>query len=401
MLRAAGCLAVCALVCASLSSCGGGTSSSSSGGSGGGATSSSTEYLYSVAADQFEVYQVNTSSGKLSLVQNLPIGQSGGGGANTTFQQGNNQYFFTASSNGISAFSIGSDGKLSALSNSPFPIPQSLLFQPDIGSLIPGSDGTHLYGLDGSGSILVMSVGSTGAITCDSLIRPPSIQAGSGYGAVLGPSGRSIYYMANGIFEYSQQGDEYSAILGYSVDPSTGTPTAMPAPGALLPPNSLPEFMINDPTGQLYYVGLSGSGSIAAFSRDSTTGAFTEAAGSPYTVGGAGAEITGLAMHPSGKYLYTVDLWNGTILGYSINSSTGALTPLPGSPFPAQTLSSDDVITQGPLAVDPSGNLLLVSTTGNYTAVYKINQNSGVLSAAGSPQSTAGGLETFNFLTVN
>lgn len=402
MLKAVSCFALCAVVCACLSSCG--TANSASGGGGGsGTTPASTEYLYSVAEDTIEVYKVNTGSGNLSLVQNLqPPDQNQGLGSSAVFKQGNNQYLFVVAplAEGIYAFSIGSDGNLTSLNDTPYTVPQSISSSPQIGTLMPSSDGTHLYALDVSGSIYVITVGSTGAITYDSLVRPSSLEIGFGYDAVLDPSGQSIYYTTDGISEFNQLGDDYSAILGYSLDPSTGAPTPMSAPSIVLPPNSQPVFITNDPTGQFYYVGLENSDTIAAFSQDSSTGVFTEAAGSPYTAGASGAQITGFAMHPSGKYLYTVDGSTGGILGYAINSSTGALTPLPGSPFPAQT-ASNEVGTQGPLAVDPSGNLLLVSMNGSYTAIYKINQSTGALSVAGSPQSTQGGLETFSFLTMN
>jgi 6-phosphogluconolactonase (cycloisomerase 2 family) len=38
---------------------------------------------------------------------------------------------------------------------------------------------------------------------------------------------------------------------------------------------------------------------------------------------------------PSGKYLYAADPGGNSITGFSIDATTGALTMLNGSPFPA------------------------------------------------------------------
>ena len=41
----------------------------------------------------------------------------------------------------------------------------------------------------------------------------------------------------------------------------------------------------------------------------------------------------GIAVDPTGKFLYVVNGGSSTVSAYTINASTGALTPVSGSPF--------------------------------------------------------------------
>ena len=90
----------------------------------------------------------------------------------------------------------------------------------------------------------------------------------------------------------------------------------------------------------------------------------------------------GLAIDPAGKFLFATEISAGTVAAFTINSATGALTAVQGSPFPASTFPAQ-------AAVDPTGKFLYVS---NYNdpaggvSAYTINSTSGALTAiAGSP----------------
>ena len=93
---------------------------------------------------------------------------------------------------------------------------------------------------------------------------------------------------------------------------------------------------------------------------------------------------------PSGKFLYVTDHSdpNGGISAYTINSASGALTPVLGSPFPTQIATNP-----GPTVpvVSPDGKFLFVTLLGtvNYSqfvASLAIDPNTGALSrVAGSP----------------
>jgi 6-phosphogluconolactonase (cycloisomerase 2 family) len=129
--------------------------------------------------------------------------------------------------------------------------------------------------------------------------------------------------------------------------------------------------------GQFVY-GINGSGIVSGYSVG-VTGALTPIATS---VPGGGYA----AVEPSGKFLYFVQGSSASILGYAINPATGALTPIPGSPFPANVTAA--------VAVDPTGKFFYsfafegdeVGVAGFTVAGFTIDASTGALAPiAGSP----------------
>ncbi|HAN56231.1 MAG TPA: hypothetical protein DCQ77_08615, partial [Betaproteobacteria bacterium] len=95
-----------------------------------------------------------------------------------------------------------------------------------------------------------------------------------------------------------------------------------------------------NPAGTLAYVanqftGYKGhNGTISAYRINAATGALTEIPGSPFT---AGIEPASITVNPAGTLAYVANQGNfghkGSISVYRIHAATGALTPIPGSPF--------------------------------------------------------------------
>lgn len=115
---------------------------------------------------------------------------------------------------------------------------------------------------------------------------------------------------------------------------------------------------------------------------DSTTGALTQLAGSPFS---AGKDPLRIASDPSGKLLFTVNSQDNTVSAFTIDATSGNLVPVVGSPFPV--LAAPDALT-----VDPTGAFLYVadsSSSGGDISVFRISAGTGVLNAiGGSPFST-------------
>ncbi len=102
-----------------------------------------------------------------------------------------------------------------------------------------------------------------------------------------------------------------------------------------------------DPTGKFAYVLNSpGStqGSVNAYTISATDGTLSPVIGyTPLTTGGAYGQADGIAVDPTGKFVYATSNnfggYPGTIAGYNINTSTGVLTATawgtftPGSPY--------------------------------------------------------------------
>ncbi len=88
-----------------------------------------------------------------------------------------------------------------------------------------------------------------------------------------------------------------------------------------------------DPLGRFLYV-LDFNAGVSGFSINPTTGALTMLAGFPVNISVFSANP--LAVDPSGKFLYVgsgLSYQAPSVYAFAINATTGALTPVPGSPI--------------------------------------------------------------------
>jgi 6-phosphogluconolactonase (cycloisomerase 2 family) len=144
------------------------------------------------------------------------------------------------------------------------------------------------------------------------------------------------------------------------------------------------------------------SGTISGYTIDSSTGALTQVAGSPFTDGFSASTPNRAAVTPDHRFLY-ISNGDATVFGYKINPN-GTLTSI-FSPIAAADASG--------IAVDSSGNYLYVAlkhpgAIDGEVAGFGINQTTGGLTAlAGSPFSLGAGnrgaqgiAATGNFLYV-
>ena len=118
------------------------------------------------------------------------------------------------------------------------------------------------------------------------------------------------------------------------------------------------------------FVALNNTNQIATFSVDSSTGALTPVPGSPFFVGFAPAV---LALDATQKFLYALNRTEGTISGYGIGGD-GSVTPVVGSPFMAGT-------SPGSIAVTPDNYLYVTFPDSNVIGGFAINPSSGMLTA--------------------
>jgi 6-phosphogluconolactonase (cycloisomerase 2 family) len=98
-----------------------------------------------------------------------------------------------------------------------------------------------------------------------------------------------------------------------------------------------------EPTGRFAYVANQTSNNISGYAINTSNGALTPIPGSPFAAGTGAFEVT---VEPTGRFAYVVNSGSNNISGYTISASSGALTPLSGSPFPAGA-DPRGVITSG------------------------------------------------------
>lgn len=300
-----------------------------------------TEFLYAVVGHKADIngYSIDLSNGHLTLVAGSPF---------TVVANGQQAQTCTGCGNTLTSDPLG-----------------KFLFDAYGGNPVPG--------------VVSFTVNpSSGALTQSDFKTPPSNNLSTD------PQGR---------FLYGQTGDfSHPAATAFDINRSDGTLSAAPGSPYSYPPqgdtNIAPAassnfaYTLTRCNGSNGCVGNDLTSHINGFSIDQMTGALVPLPGSPFAGGNL---MVGLAMHPSGKFLYSEQQYlNGQvfdyeIVGFRVNTNVGAgdgsLTPLPN---PQQT--PDNGV--GQLLVSPDGKFLYHTGFGHVRA-YTIDQNTGALTLTG------------------
>jgi 6-phosphogluconolactonase (cycloisomerase 2 family) len=171
-------------------------------------------------------------------------------------------------------------------------------------------------------------------------------------------------------------------VLIFEVDSSSGTVQA-----TLTPVSSaqIPGGILATSNHFVYVTEAAGAGGVVyAFAVNTSTGELTPVMGSPFSTGVAQPAL-GMAVDPAGKFLYIAEQNTNQVAAFTI-AADGTLTPIAGSPF--ETGDTHPVAA----SVDPSGKYLFVSnqdSTQGAVSAFSINGSTGALTAVnGSPFAT-------------
>jgi 6-phosphogluconolactonase len=198
-----------------------------------------------------------------------------------------------------------------------------------------------------------------------------------------GSSPVSVAVDRSGKFAYVANNDSHDISM-YTINATTGILT----PIGKIPVEGRATSVTVHPSGKFAYVGEGYTlpdrtpDRVAMYTINASTGALT-------LVGriATGSHATSLAVKividPSENFAYAagdgcaLDTFPGYVSVYTINSTTGALTPI-GPPLPAGWCSSS-------VTVDPFGKFAYVADQGGPdVAIYTINANTGALKPIGS-----------------
>lgn len=200
-----------------------------------------------------------------------------------------------------------------------------------------------------SESVRTYSVNSSGQLSFRSVIHDQQ------YALAAHPTGDYVYGV---------NGNNHT-ITGYSVNQSNGALTLLPGSSLSTGAASSPFRIAITPDGRFAYVANQGSNTIAIFSINTATGVLTSAgsvstASSPY----------GIRIHPNGRYLYVAEANDLRVAIYAINPSTGALTSQGSANNAAGTVPYN-------LAVTAGGDFLY--TAGGDVSAFSIDSSTGNL----------------------
>lgn len=316
-----------------------------------------TDYAWNAPEGKVSAYAIDAPTGTLAPVAGSPFApawRSWSVAANTKGQflyalvHGHPAYDFA---DGIAAYVIDltTGALVKEVPGSPF---QTEFFP---GSLTVEPLGQFAYA--SSGGILPFTIDqATGALTALSKSLLPDGYEVTAMGA--DPAGQFLYVGACRPGRYDPCAGTPGVIFAYAIERITGELT--PVSGSPFSSGYQPVSLTVDPTGRFVYVTNSGSGGIdssnvRAYSIDQSTGALTETPGSPFL---AGAFPLSVAVEPSGRFAYVADNSNQTateskIWAYGIDQTSGALVPVAGSPFATGKGAMSATI-------DPSGHFVYV-----------------------------------------
>lgn len=157
-----------------------------------------------------------------------------------------------------------------------------------------------------------------------------------------------------------------TTIFMFRISATNGTLSALSTPSITTP--SLPTGMAIDPTDRFLYACFDTGAVIQVYTITKATGilVFSQSVG-------AAAGMRDCVVHQSGKWLYAFNTTTGNIYQFSIDLSTGNLTPL----SPA-TVTSGTTPLQ--MCLHPNGKYLYIACSGGTTIfMYGIDQTTGLL----------------------
>lgn len=180
-------------------------------------------------------------------------------------------------------------------------------------------------------------------------------------------------------FVFVANGD--TTVSRFYVDGTTGQ---LRSAGALsLGSNAIASGTAVDPAGKFAYL-ADFHGSIYGFSIGAN-GTLTAVPGSPFVVPSSNTELVALNVHPSGNFIYASDDNSNGLWAYAIDSASGTLSLVSGSPFLTGSLP-------GSTAFDTSGKFLFVANAGAGLAGFSVNQTTGALTSVAGSGCGGGGL---------
>ncbi len=384
-------------------------------------------YVGSGGGAQVTAFSINPTTGVPTVVAGSPFLGAGTGSLSIGVSP-SSKFVYAVGGDNISAFSVNATtGKLTSVKGSPFATGDDAYYA----TMDPAGTRLYVTSIYGSTEVWTYKIAASGALTVLKKVRTPPVPGG--VALLTGSAG--VTYTPKFAYVANSGSNNISA---YTIKATNGHITAVsgspfPAGGAKTEPISVTV----DPSGQFVYVAststVGGSGNISASIINASTGALTAVTGSPFATG---VNYPGsLAVDPSGRFAYVgneimvdssyvissfaIDATNGaltfvsyssplgtgtfwvtthplgqfvyatepigTVAGLSVNSTTGALTQLTDSPYPAQT----DPIS---VSVDPSGKFAYVANAVQDTiTAYAINETTGDLNVISGEFGVAAG----------
>jgi hypothetical protein len=286
--------------------------------------------------------------------------------------------FADTSNNTVDSFTANQvTGALTSVAGSPFS-----LGSPDGGPTSIALGPSGLYATEPNGTIVGFGTTSLFGALGSPLPNSP-------YPAGVAPSQMAfcvaLCQEKSGTFGFlyvSDPGDSSGGILAYSLD-SSGSLT--PIQGSPFPtlPNANPSFVLfaqGVQGGGFLLVSLTNAAQVAVFGVDETTGALTPVPGSPFSVGNG----PGTLVEDESNHVFVMNGADHTVAAFNLGSN-GMLTAI-GTPVAVGTANGGMAYYLGP---NPFNYLYVADTTSSAIWTLNLDGTTGQLTAAGAPLTVA------------
>ena len=334
-------------------------------------------YVTNSADNTLSAYSVDPTTGALKSLGS-PLATGGSPFATVAVEFNHNTpasddfryvYVVNQGSNDLSGFAVDSStGALSAVAGSPIAVgtdPQAI-------AVGVGSDlGSDLYVANtGSDNLMLFGVDQgTGA-----LIGPSTYATGKS------PTSLAIAHVFTDVVYVANHGGSNDITAFGTYLESTPPNALVPVPGSPFPAGGNPLSLAIGAGGKFLYSANpdATTPTISGFSIDPSTGALSPLSGSPFAL----PVSHYMATDQTGAFLYVTS--DTGIVGYAINQNTGALTPLTGFPVAAGSNAFS-------IAIDSTNQFLYVTNEGGATVSgFRLDADSGALTPIPGAPFTSG-----------
>lgn len=333
-----------------------------------GCANKSDRFLYSAIPnlDQINAYREDPNSGVLDQLAISPV--TAGQGVRSLAIHPSNHYLYAANSfeDDLSLFDTSTSGALTEVIPSTGRTPTGTT--PSL--VVIDSAGQYLYvaNLD-SFNISSYSIDSSTGALAPVTGSPFAIGAGA-LNMKVSPSGDFLYVtLSVGVAGSAGSIEVWPLNNGALVAPAAGIQIAQAG--------TSPYGLAIDPSGNYLYAANYGDNTISEYTINSD-GSLTSIA----TIGAGLGILSGpvnILINHAGTYLYVANQTASTVVGYAIDSSNGSLELLPSDY--SETANS----TPSFLAMDATGNYLFVANNSNpEIESFQVDTNTGVLTSVAS-----------------
>jgi 6-phosphogluconolactonase len=155
-----------------------------------------------------------------------------------------------------------------------------------------------------------------------------SADAGSPFLAGASPSALALDPTGHYLYLANSAANTLTAIGGL---PVSGSAAPGPIGGSPYATDLTPTAIGISAVNNFVYVANQGANDISGYMLNTGTGMLTALSGSPF----ASPQPSSIAVDPTGKFAYVANSVTNTVSAFAIAPTSGALTPISGSPFPA------------------------------------------------------------------